>query len=133
MLPILLFQGSYLWLYGRRIIRMGRLSTTALLVAFIIAAAIGAQFTALLNGSLGYTPALLVLVGLGAYHVAESENARPALLAAAGVFIVSVFFRSIDLAACEQISTGTHFVWHALNAGVVYLVMRGLVLNWPRS
>ena len=112
---------------------MGCLSATAALVAFAIAAAGGAQLPALLNGFLGYIPALVTLVVLGLYHFVERQHARRALLAAAGAFIVSLFFRSIDLAACEQISIGTHFLWHALNGGVVYLAMRGLVLNWPRS
>jgi len=39
--------------------------------------------------------------------------------------------RSVDEAACPYIPIGTHFLWHALIAVVLYLSMRALILNLP--
>jgi hypothetical protein len=77
----------------------------------------------ILNGSLGYLPALLGLVALGAYLFAQRFPAAPLLLAAAAVLLVSLTFRTIDLAVCSCIPTGTHFLWHALNGLVLYLAL----------
>jgi len=77
----------------------------------------------LLNGSLGYLPALAGLVTLSAILFARRFPAAPLLLAAAGVLLVSLTFRTIDLAVCTRIPAGTHFLWHALNGLVLYLAL----------
>ena len=41
--------------------------------------------------------------------------------------------RSIDLSVCPYFPVGTHFLWHILNGGVVYLVMHVLILNQPEA
>jgi hypothetical protein len=38
------------------------------------------------------------------------------LAVGAGVLVVSLAFRSADMAVCAQIPLGTHFLWHLLNA-----------------
>jgi len=50
-----------------------------------------------------------------------------AMLIAAGLFIVSLIFRIIDLDVCARWPIGTHFLWHALNAAVLYAVLRGAI------
>jgi hypothetical protein len=55
------------------------------------------------------------------------------LLAAAGVFLVSTFFRTIDNAICPYFPVGSHFLWHVLVAVVLYLSVRGLLLNLPNT
>jgi hypothetical protein len=37
---------------------------------------------------------------------------------------VSLALRSVDLAACDAFPLGTHFVWHVLNAAVLYVLLR---------
>jgi len=49
---------------------------------------------------------------------------------AGGVFACSLLLRSIDGSVCGSFGTGTHFLWHLLNALVLYLVGRSLVLRW---
>ena len=130
--PILLFQISYLWLYARRVIWTNRMAAVGMLGAFAIAALIGERLHAILNGSLIHAPAFLVLIGLGAYHFLRRKQEPFAVLAASVVFLLSLFFRSIDLAVCPYVPVGTHFVWHILNGVVLYLVVRALVHNWPK-
>ncbi len=76
-----------------------------------------------LNGSAGYFPALAALIVIG-WLIRERAAGR-ALLIAAAAFIASLFFRIIDLDICGAFPTGTHFLWHILNAVVLYAVLRG--------
>jgi hypothetical protein len=127
--PILLFQLTYLWLYSREIIKLRFGYASALLATFLVAAYFGRQFPHILNGSLIYAPAFLVTLGLGFYHYRAQKDERFAVLAAAGVFLAAIFFRSIDNAVCPSFPVGTHFLWHLLIPVVLYLFMRGLLLN----
>jgi hypothetical protein len=84
---------------------------------------------ACLNGTIGYVPALLALVATGGALVSRGHSAGPRLLAAATVFVISLIARTTDLAACEMTRTmghamGLHFLWHALNAVVIYLLLK---------
>jgi hypothetical protein len=73
----------------------------------------------------GYLPALIVLVGLGL-----ADRSRTLLLAG-GVFVVSLTLRTLDGPLCSQVPIGTHFLWHLLNAVVLYLAAT-YVLNLRR-
>jgi hypothetical protein len=129
--PILLFQLLFLYLYTRRVMGTGAVLSAILLVLFLVAALVGREFPWILNGSLTYAPAFLLLVGLGLYHQAMHKPGRWLLLGLAGLFVLSFVFRSIDLALCPGVPIGTHFLWHLLNGGVFYLSMRVLILNQP--
>jgi hypothetical protein len=76
-----------------------------------------------LNGSVGYFPALAALIGIG--WMLRERTTGKALLIAAVVFVGSLFFRIIDLDVCGAFPLGTHFLWHILNAVVLYAVLRG--------
>ena len=129
--PILLFQLCYLWLYARRIMRLRTGFAAAAIAAYMVVAYFGRQFPDLLNGSLVYAPALILLLGLGLYHFLRHKAGRVLLLATAGIFLVALAFRSIDEAACPHIPIGTHFLWHVLIGVALYWSMRALILNWP--
>jgi hypothetical protein len=49
------------------------------------------------------------------------------MLIAAAVFVTSLIFRVIDLDICGLLPVGTHFLWHILNAVVIYLVLCGAI------
>ena len=131
--PILLFQLWYLWLYLRRIIAQTPAIATASIAGYLALAYLGRQFPLLLNGSLVYAPALMLLLGLGLYHFLLHKAERYLMLAGTGIFVISLVLRSIDKAVCPYIPTGTHFGWHILNGVVLYLSMRALILNLPRE
>ena len=131
--PILLFQLLFLWLYTRQVIQIRAAPAAAAVVLFLVVALAGRQFPHVLNGSLVYSPAFFLLVGLGLYHLGKQKPGRLLLVAAAGVFALSLLFRSIDLAVCPYFPIGTHFLWHILTAGPIYLLMRVLILNQPRA
>jgi hypothetical protein len=61
--------------------------------------------------------------GAGAPAVATfgaRAQAGRSLLRAALLFVVSLLFRSVDLALCGSWPLGTHFVWHVLNAALLF-------------
>ena len=128
---IVLFQLLFVWLYTRQVIGSRATLAGGSVVIFLVAALAGRQFPWVLNRSLMYAPAFLLLVGLGLYHLEKQKPGRLLLVAAAGVFALSVLFRSIDLAVCPYFPIGTHFLWHSLNGVVCYLSMRVLILNQP--
>lgn len=173
-IPITLFIYSFFFLAMRRFLRLGPVAAAAAtLVFFGASAAFPAAWTALLgagsdvNGSIGYFPAALALVGIGGLLVLKArraeavlanrknrawgeddENARArafldrvahpdeagrALLAAAAVFALSLGFRSIDMATCGVLPMGTHFLWHALNAVVLFLLARAAIRGRPSA
>ena len=131
-LPILVFQLLFLWLYARRVIALPRSISGLLLAAFLAAAYLSRQFPTILNGSLFYAPALLAIFALGLYHARTAAIGRFDLLAAAAVLAVSFFFRAIDNTVCSTFPIGTHFLWHLLNGAILYLAMRPLVHQRPR-
>lgn len=128
-IPILLFQLLYIGFYARRVINLPVAVIGILLIVFVAAVIYGRQFPDVINGSLIYAPALLVIMVLGLYHYQSRKAERGRLLAAAGIFLVAILFRSIDNMICPQFVLGTHFLWHILNAVVIYLAMRALIAN----
>ena len=126
-LPILLFQLLFVWLYARRIAEL-RTITAGVLVAFFLATALYArQFPHLLNGSLIYAPAVLLVCALGLWHYGAGKPARAHLIVAAAVLAAAVGLRTIDASICDRFALGTHFLWHLLVATVIYLCVSGLI------
>jgi ceramidase len=123
LLPIFVFQLAFLWIYARRELRWRALPSAVLVAAFLAIALYARQFEEPLNGSITYAPALVTLFALGLHHRAIHRG-EPLLLVAAGVFTLSLFLRTIDVAACTRFPLGTHFLWHLLNGVVLYLAVR---------
>ena len=128
-IPIFVFQLLYIGFYTRRVINLPVAVIGIVLIVFVAAAVYGRQFPDVINGSLIYAPALLVIIILGWYHYQGRKVERGLLLGAASIFLLSIFFRSIDNLICPHFMLGTHFLWHILNAVVIYLAMRALIAN----
>jgi hypothetical protein len=87
------------------------------------------------NGTLGYAPAFVALVLVGVALLWRKHPAAPYLLVASVVFLTSMTFRTIDIEVCRQTrGLGTHFVWHILNAVLLYvLLLAAIRYGGPRS
>lgn len=83
------------------------------------------------NGSLQYLPALVALVVFAGLALWRGHPARFLLGAATLTFLVSLGFRTVDLAACAVTGIGTHFLWHLLNGLMIGLLLSALVLHLP--
>jgi hypothetical protein len=122
-IPIAIFIYGYLLLALRRFLHL----SAGLAIAIVIAYAAGAQALSwlapahALNGSVAYLPALLALIVVAR---TTRGSARRALELAVMLFTLSLALRTIDLDACETFPLGTHFLWHLLNAVVLYVLLR---------
>jgi hypothetical protein len=126
-LPILLFQLLFLLLYLRRQVGLGAAPAAGLCLAFLLACLAGRSAPAVLNGSLAYAPTLAVLALLAWHQLRQEHSAQ--LLAATGLFSLSLLLRSVDNALCPLFPIGTHLFWHLLNAAVLVLSGRALLAS----
>ena len=129
--PIAVFIYSYLFFALRRYFGLSLAVSVALLVGFAAFSFAEAVLVPLntLNGSHAYLPALAATVVVG--WLAPRPAGR-LILAGALTFAVSVVFRTIDNAVCAAFPLGTHFVWHCLNALLLYLLLRAALLAAPK-
>jgi hypothetical protein len=110
----------------RRVLRVPPVGRLAALLIFLAAnvAVVKLVPPRLLHGSLAYAPGWAVLLALA---IAARNEAREALLTAWVLFTFSLVMRTIDLPLCAGMPTGTHFLWHLVNALVLYRLMALLV------
>jgi len=85
-----------------------------------------------LNGSVGYLPALAAMTAIGGMLALKRHPGARSLLTAAAIFAVSLTFRSVDKALCPQTvivgdPLGTHFLWHTLNALMLFILIRAVI------
>lgn len=89
-----------------------------------------------LNGTMGYVPAGIAMLGIGVVLLILGHPAWRMLLAAGLVFVVSIFFRTVDWELCAATRAfgrlnGTHFLWHTFNAVTLYLLLRAAIFSRP--
>ncbi len=100
---------------------------------------VSAGITFLLKGTLfeganaGYIAALALIAVNGAILRQRGHSLAGWLAAAAGIFMVSIFFRMIDEPVCSGFPLGTHFLWHILNGTVLGVLLVGYVRHCGRS
>ena len=131
-IPIGVFIYGYFLLALRRMLGVPWVYSVVLLVAFIalsnaLAIAVPRE---VLNGSSGYFPALGALLIIG-WLLRDNTQGR-AMLTAAAIFVASLTLRIVDLAICNALPLGTHFLWHVLNAVLLYVLLRGALAR-PRT
>ncbi len=137
-LPIQLFAFGYFAFALRRFFGVSAFVTAAGTLAFFgLALALSWAGRAVLSmpaaGSAGYAAFLLGLVGMAvALPRVSTLSRQKRLLALAGLaFAVSLTMRSVDFAVCAGLPLGTHWLWHLLNALVLYWLLRAAVLSEP--
>lgn len=132
--PIALFINVYLFsLYRRRI----GLSWPGCIAVWFVFTALNqtVQFTLpaeTLNGSLMYLPTLGLMLVSAAWLRRIDARQGKALLGITALFTLSLTFRTLDRTLCDTIPFGTHFLWHMLNAVVLYQLVV-LLLKPPRA
>ena len=126
-IPIALFIHGYLYVALRRFVQLGIVLALAIVVGFFAFTngLVSVLPRGLLNSSVGYLPALAAMLVVG--WIVRGETAGRTILKAAGVFAVSLTFRTVDLWICPSLPMGTHAIWHLLNAVVLYLLLRAAI------
>jgi Ceramidase len=122
-IPIAVFIYGYLLLALRRFLSLPAAISAVILVVYVA----GTQALSSLappqafNGSISYMPAL---VALATVAMAAHGPARRGLGLAAAIFAASLALRTADFAVCDAFPLGTHFIWHVLNAAVLYVLLQ---------
>lgn len=127
--PILVFQLCFLWLYGRQVVGLHWATAVTLLTCYVGLGLWLREYRDWLNGVLIYAPAVVLSWTVGVHWWLTRRSERFLLLTSAGVFCVALTARTIDLLVCRQFPIGTHFLWHVLNGWVLYAAMRAVVLT----
>ncbi|CAO4164939.1 Ceramidase domain-containing protein [Methylorubrum populi] len=131
-IPIAVFIYGYFALAMIRFFGLGPLVATAVTLAFAafnlgltpaLDALSGRSVAGLTNGSIDYVPAILALLGVGLALLPRAPGIARSVLVTAGIFLVSLAFRTVDVASCGSLPLGTHFLWHVLNAVVLYRLL----------
>lgn len=129
-IPILLYQLAFLGLYSRHVMKASQKSVQSLFFFFMMMIVASHQVPdEILNGSVAYLPALFYLTRFAIWHYRNAAQEKWLLPAAAGIFVVSLTFRSLDMQFCPYMPLGLHFLWHMLNGLLLYLTARAYVLN----
>src|SRR5690606_11741287 len=128
--PILIFLCFYLFCFCRHFAGLsGRQSLVALALFLALNALIIRFFPGhLVNHSHAYFGSLLALVAMALFLLHRKNPLWPRFVMAAILFMASLFFRSIDEAICNFMPLGSHFLWHILNAAILYHVTKALML-----
>lgn len=124
-IPIALFIHIYMVTFLIRIMRFRLLPAVAFWLGFL-----GFSFAVeyflpndLLNGTLMYIPTYLVLLLFLGILARRGHEARKPLQTVIAIWTFSLIFRTIDIEICPTFHTGTHFLWHVLNAVVLYRLL----------
>lgn len=124
---ILAFIVVFVFQYTHHVLRGGGMTVFGVLFGLVLLTRIVDSVGTLpLNGSQVYVAPWIMLGGFAwsSRHIAPS-SARW-LRWATVVFGFALVMRTIDLAVCNVFPLGTHFLWHILNAAVLYMCVRGL-------
>jgi len=90
------------------------------------------QFPNAMNDSIAYLSSIIAIIFMSFYMNSKRWAASTQLYIASIIGMASLFFRSIDNFVCDQIPTGTHFIWHLFNAILIYLLVKQLVRSINR-
>jgi hypothetical protein len=128
-IPIAIFVYGYFLFALLRIFQLAAGPALAIVAIFALASQ-GVSYVlpaGALNGSGEYLPPLaaLMVVGLSVRAIDQ----RRLILSAGAIFTCSLFLRMIDRQACVLFPLGTHFLWHLLNAVVLYLLLRSAIAS----
>ncbi|HEY8163465.1 MAG TPA: ceramidase domain-containing protein [Methylocystis sp.] len=130
-IPIAVFIYGYFFLALRRFFGLRAWASAGITIAFAAASvAIDASFTGL-NGSIAYLPALAALASFSALLGSRDRQSAQGLALAAATFAISLVFRTVDRDICAAFAYGAHFVWHTLNAVVLWLLLTTAIKRGP--
>lgn len=126
---IILYFWSVLFRIGRTTIFQAGICFTAFLGFSHI---LVHQFPRALNDSIGYLSSMIALIMIAVYLYLKARPSSTHFMMAAIIGVVSLFCRAIDREICPMLPIGSHFLWHMLNATLIYILLKQLVRNVNR-
>lgn len=116
--PIILFALIYLYAASRSFLGFPPLWSALTIPAFLGVTALILPVLSqlpLYGASASYLSLPLVIL-LYAWLLRADPRLSRGLALGAGVLLLSLTFRSLDMPICDALQIGTHFMWHILNA-----------------
>lgn len=133
-LSIVMFIIIYFWSVLFRIGRCNLFQATICFVAFLgFSHILVHQFPRALNDSIGYLSSMIALIMIAVHLHLKARPSSQHFMLAAIVGVCSLFCRAIDHEICPMLPIGSHFVWHTLNATLLYILLKQLVRNVNRE
>lgn len=131
---IVLFIMVYFWSVLFRIGRCNFFQAGICFVAFVgFSHILVAQFPHALNDSIGYLSSMIALIMIAVHLHLKARPSSQHFMLAALVGVVSLFCRAIDHEVCPMFPIGTHFLWHTLNATLLYILLKQIIRNVNRD
>tara|TARA_Y100000590_G_scaffold470732_1_gene668935 strand:+ start:1392 stop:2042 length:651 start_codon:yes stop_codon:yes gene_type:complete len=120
--PIMVFIILYLYLSIRFYLGQRRIIAILAVVAFLFLNSLLSYIG--IEEISSYLMALfsMFVISILAY-VREEYDISIGLLISSLIFIISLSFRQIDALSCSYLTIGTHWVWHILNAILLYVLV----------
>ncbi len=132
-LTIVLFIVLYFWAVLFRVMRCTIFQAGIAFVAFVgFSHILVHQFSGAMNDSIGYLSTMIALIVIAVYLHLKARPSSSHFMLAAIIGVVSLFCRAIDREICGMFPIGSHFMWHVLNATLMYIVLKQLVRNVNR-
>lgn len=129
-IPIALFIHIYLFFALKRFLELPWWIALVIVVGFFgFTPFVGQLVAPFVGSSAGYVPALLAIFVVGGLFCRKDSRLGTLVLQTGLIFALSLTFRTIDEPLCGQLAIGTHFLWHILNAVVLYSLLRVLILH----
>lgn len=129
-LPIMILMCTYFFYVLKKVFRFSLITTIfGLLTFFLVGFLLEAYLPRWFNGSISYAHAFASM-GLTYWFTRHtnpifSKSVKTALI----LFFISLVFRSTDMAFCESITIGTHFLWHLINGAMIGYLLKGVEAN----
>jgi hypothetical protein len=100
-----------------RIANLGKFAVVICMMAFLFTTnSLVKYFPNALNDSIGYLSSMGALIFIALFLNIKRRAAASSFLLASILGMVSLFFRVVDREVCDQLHTGTHFLWHLCNS-----------------
>ena len=133
-LAIVLFIMIYFWSVLFRIGRCNLFQASICFIAFLgFSHILVHQFPRALNDSIGYLSSMIALIMIAVHLHLKARPSSQYFMLAAITGVCSLFCRAIDKAICPMLPVGSHFVWHVLNATLLYILLKQLIRNVNRE
>lgn len=112
--------------------RVPRFGVIGLSVAWLFTGAGLVLFYMLLPGAtagttLGYLPMLIILSAALILAVRVDRRLARDLVLASAVFGLALVVRALDPVLCDWAVVGTHWLWHLLTAGLLFVLVDGML------
>lgn len=133
--PIAMYAMLYVYVLGRHVLRLSRTKTVQLIGIFALANIVfKANVIKAPDGYVSLIPSLLVMYCICLYMFARRNRSAMRFSAATLVATLAATFRAIDSymnseGLCNLFPYGTHFLWHSLMAGFIYIGMSDVILR----